>query len=276
MLHLNPILLGHLPHRLVHIVIHALAPTEELFELAEVEIRVRGQQDETEDEVVAVVAPADAPGEVGVLGEGAAGPVAGDLDAVDGAAEVLVVALDDAHVAADEDQLARPLLLVAQNLLDALAHRLLHLVLPPLLLPLGQPADPRARAAVPALVGPHQRRRREDVRVVDAPGIHDFFECAVVEGHQALPEERVLVPELGRHVDVEAVVDEDELRAPVGQPPDEDVARVRVAVDPAPEEHLGREEVDHRRHDFLEVQPQAAFAVLAFPPAAVRFEVLCT
>ena len=129
MLHLNPIILGHLPHRLIHIIIHTSAPPKELLELAEVEIRIARQQHDPEDHVAAVVAPPLAPAKICVFGEGSRCPVAGDLDPVDGGAEVLVVSLHDAHVPADEDEFAGPFLLVAEDLFDASAHCLLHLVL---------------------------------------------------------------------------------------------------------------------------------------------------
>ncbi len=44
--------------------------------------------------MAAVVAPSLGESEIAVFSEGSAGPVAGDLDAVDRGAEVLVVSLD--------------------------------------------------------------------------------------------------------------------------------------------------------------------------------------
>ena len=76
------------------------------------------------------------------------------------------------------------------------------------------------------------------------------------------------------HVDVEAVVDEDEFGFAGGEAPDEDVSWVRVAVDPAPEEHLGGEEVDHCGHYFGEMEAQSAFALGAFPGISAGLDLL--
>ncbi len=181
------------------------------------------------------------------------GPVAGDFDAVDRGAEELVVLLHDAQVAADEDEFLRPFLLVAEDVPHALAHLLLHLIRALSLLFAGEALFDFGRGSViAASVGAHKRSGSEDVGVVDAPALNDFAEGLVVECHERFPEKAVLVAELGLHVHVEAVVDENELGFARGEAPDEDVARMRVAVDPAPEEHLSGEEVNHFGHDIFE------------------------
>ena len=138
-----------------------------------------------------------------------------------------------------------------------------------LVLALGALAQLGEGRLVAARVGTHEGRRGEDVRVVDAPGGHDGAEGVVVEGEERFPEQRVLVAEGRRHLDVEPVVDEDDFGGARGQPPDEDVARVRVAVDGAPEEHLRGEEVDDGVHCGFEADAEAAFGVGALPGLAV-------
>ncbi|GJC97202.1 hypothetical protein ColKHC_06028 [Colletotrichum higginsianum] len=215
------------------------------------------------------------PRQVRVLEQAAARPLSHHLDTVDRAAEVLVVALDDAHIAANEDELLGPLFLVGEHLADALLHALLHLIVP-----LGRRLalellhQPVARPLVAALVRPQQRRAREEVRRLDAPLFGDALDRLIVERHEGLPEDTVLVPEPVRHVHVQPVVDEHELGAAVGQPPDKDITRVRVAVDDAPLEDLGGEEVDHGRHDLLARQAQAAAAASALPLGSFRLDLL--
>ena len=94
MVHFNTIVLRNPLHLLFQIIIHAFSHTHPLLHLAEVEEHVTRKEHELEHDVAAVVAPALGEGEVTVFSEGSAGPVAGDLDAVDGGTEVLVVTLD--------------------------------------------------------------------------------------------------------------------------------------------------------------------------------------
>lgn len=102
--------------------------------------------------------------------------------------------------------------------------------------------------AVPAAVRGHECDGGEEVWILHAPALDDVTESRVVEGEQGFPEARVLVSEGWVHVDVEAVVYEDKFGFTGGCAADEDVSWMGVAVDPAPEEHLGGEEVDHCCH----------------------------
>lgn len=259
-------ILSHALHVRLDIVLHAPTDADPLPRLSPQEPDVAAQQDDAKRHVADPIAPALEKRKVAVLGEGSRGPQTRDLDAVDGRAEELVVALDDAQVAADEEQVARPLGVVAQDLLDAGTHADLHLVGALLLvLALGRPAKLVHGGVVAARVGSHQGRAGEDVRRVDAPAADDVADRRIVQADEGLPEACVLVLEGRVHADVEAVVDEDELWLARGQPSHKDVTRVRVAVDDAPEEHLRREEVDHGGHDLLEGEAQPAFVVAALP-----------
>ena len=268
--------LGHDLHLRLHVVLHAAAPAEPLPRLAPPPQRVAREQDDAEHDVAAQIAGPLAPAQLAALDERAAGPGAGDLDAVDGRAEELVVALHDAQVAADEQQLLGQPVLVAQDLADHRAALLLHLVAAPLAVRLGELVDVRLHAVRAARVGPHQRGRGEQLAAAaaDAPLLRDRADGGVVELEQRRPEARVLVPEARRHVDVEAVVDQHQLGAPAGLPADEDVAGMGIAVHPAPEEHLGWEQVDHGGHDLSETEPQSALPIRAEPGVARRLDML--
>ena len=129
-------------------------------------------------------------GEIRAVDQRARGPVAHDLDAVDGRTEVLVVALHDAHVPPDENQLARPLLLIGQDVADPLPHLLLHLEGALALLLGGHGAlQAVGGAVVAASIRPHEGGGGEDVRVVDAPAGDDVTDGGVIERHERFPEE---------------------------------------------------------------------------------------
>ncbi|KFY49178.1 hypothetical protein V496_10199, partial [Pseudogymnoascus sp. VKM F-4515 (FW-2607)] len=93
--------------------------------------------------------------------------------------------------------------------------------------------------------------------LTDAPLAGDLFEGTIVERQQCAPELCVLNPEFGLESDVQAVVEEDELGVAGGETAEQDVARVRVAVDEAPEEGLCGEEVEHCGHYFFEGEAEA-------------------
>lgn len=213
MVKLKPHIHCNFLHARFHIILQILFPAEKLRHFAAVKQHVGAEEHEPEQHVPAEIEQAFTVAEVRAVDEGPRRPAAHDLDAVDGRAQVLVVALHDAHVAADEDEFARPLLLVREHLPDALLHLLLHLVRAFALLLLRHGAlDARARAVVAARVRSHERRGSEDVRVIDAPAADDLADRLVVERHQAFPEQAVLMPELRLHLHVEAVVDQDQLR----------------------------------------------------------------
>lgn len=68
--------------------------------------------------------------EISCLDQRARSPYTRYLDAVNGRAEELVIRLDDAETAADEDELLWPFGLVAEDLADCGARGVLHFVLP--------------------------------------------------------------------------------------------------------------------------------------------------
>ena len=247
---------------------------QKLSDLGEPEEQVRREQHHLEQDMAGKVPHLLPGGQVGAFDEGAARPRACDFDPVDGGAQELVVGLDDAEVAADEDQGVRPLGLVAEDLADGAAGGLLHFVVAAGVVVLGEVLEVLGCGEVAAAVGAHEGGGGEDVGVGDAPLVDDFVEGRVVECEERFPEAGVLVAEGRVHVDVEAVVDEDELRAPGGLAAHEDVAWVGVAVHDAPEEHLGGEEVDHGCHDVFEGHAQAAAVGGPAPGVTVGFELV--
>ena len=274
MIQLDAILLRHAPHLLLQLILHAppLGP-EILPDLGKPKHHVAAPKHESEHDLPAPTAHPLAPGQVQpLLDERARRPLARNLDTINRRAEELVVPLHDAQVPPQKDELLGPLGLVAEDVADALAGLLLHLEVALRLLLFGEVGDVLACAAVAARVGAEERRRGEDVDVVDAPGLDDGLERGVVKGHERFPEEGVLAPEGGLHLDVEAVVDEDELGLAVGLAPHEDVAGMGVAVHGSdfmlvvffplssgrqckeipPQEHLCRKEIDHGRHDLFQ------------------------
>lgn len=56
----------------------------------------------------------------------------------------------------------------------------------------------------------------------------------IVKRHQRAPKECVLASKFGIHVDVEAMVNQHELRLAVGLAANENIARMRIAVHSAP------------------------------------------
>jgi len=274
MLQLHPerILRNH-PQLRLHVRLHARPQTQPLPHLTDPEHDIRQPHRELKLRMAPAIRDPLPPLQVRRVHQGPRRPIPGQPNAIDRRPQELVVALHDAHVAADEDELARPLALVCQHIADPLEHALLHLVMALGARPsLQVRRDPALRAPVPALVRPHQRRRREQVRMPHPPLQTDARQRRIVEGQQRLPELRVLLAEAGRHRDVQPVVDEHQLRVAGWQTSDEDVARVRVAVHQPPDEHLRREQVDHRRHDFLERQPETAVAARPAPRVAVGLE----
>ena len=250
MIQLNPQILGNLLHLHLHLILHTAPKAKNLSDLRSVENNIAAQHNEFENQMPSPILEFLRISEGWVVDETAGCPVASYFDAVDGGTEELVIALYDAEVAAYEDELFGPFRFVAEHLADAPAHFLLHFEMAFLeLFACEALFDFVGGEVVAACVGAQESGGGEDVGVVYAPGFYYLVEGSVVECHEAFPEEGVLVAEFGLHVDVEAVVYEDELGAAGGETSDEDVAWVGVAVDPAPEEHLGGEEIDHFCHD---------------------------
>lgn len=95
--------------------------------------------------------------QVWAVHEGPRRPAAHDLDSIDRRSEVLIVSLNNPHVAPDKDELSWPFLLVSKDLPDTLSHLLLHLVMSLLLLfDRHCPLDAGTRAIVSASVRPHK------------------------------------------------------------------------------------------------------------------------
>lgn len=160
---IHPHILGHILHLLLDIILHAAAQMQELPHLGKVEEEIAAEEHDAEEEMPAEVRKFLGPGQIGRLNERAGRPHARDLDTVDRRAEELVVPLDDAQVAADEDEFLRPLVLVSEDLADGLAGGLLHLVVALGALDLAEPLQMLARGEVAAAVGPHHREGGEHV-----------------------------------------------------------------------------------------------------------------
>lgn len=122
--------------------------------------------------------------------------------------------------------------------------------------PLSVTNDPRGVPVAPS-IRTQQRRRRKQVRVPDPPFLRDPSNRGIIERQQRFPELRVLPPELARGRYIQSVIEQDELWAAAGKSADQDVARVRIAVEPAEEKHLCAEEVDHCFHDIALAQTEA-------------------
>lgn len=203
MIQLDAEVLRHMLHLRLDLVFHAAPEPEELPHLARVEDHIGAEKHEFEDQVPAVVLYLLTVTEIWTVDQAAGGPVASDLDAVDGRAEELIVALHDAQVPPDEDEFLGPLLFVAEDRFDPLPHLLLHLESAfGLLFAAKALLDLSQDGVVTASIGPHQRCGGKNVCVVDAPALHDVTKSLVIEGHQAFPEQAVLMPEVWLHVDV--------------------------------------------------------------------------
>lgn len=275
MLQLNAIVLRYTSHSPLHLVLHATPQSQPLPQLEKVKCHVGTKHDCLEEQVSPGVGHPLRHWQILVLEQAPARPLAHHLDPVDGRPEVLVVPLDNAHVPPNKDELLGPLVLVGQHVAQALLHELLHGVVPLRgRLALEVLPDAVAERVVAALVGAQERGAGEEVGAADAPFRGDARNGPVVKGHEGLPEGAVLAPERRRHVHVEAVVDEDQLGAAAGQAPDEDVARVRVAVDDAPFEDLRREQVDHGGHDLGGGEAETAAAAGALPLLARGLDLL--
>ena len=224
-------ILGHGPHLLLNLILHPTAArAEKLPHLGEPKHHVAAKENKLEHHVAAPVAHLFSPGQVGTLDERPRCPRPGDLDAIDRRAEELVVALHDAQVASEEDELLGPFGLVAEDVSDALSHLLLHLKVSLRLLRFRQFRDALARAVVTTRVGTQQCCRGKDVHVVDAPRLDNVFEGAIVKRQQRLPEQGILMAEFGFHLDVEAVVDQNKFGLAIGFAPDKNVPWMRVAM----------------------------------------------
>ena len=149
---------------------------------------------------------------------------------------------------------------------------MLHFELSFFLLLLAHGAEFGQGLAIAALVGAHEGGAGEDVRGFDSPFFGHVADGLVVKGHQAAPEEGVLLAELGVHFDVETVVNEDKLGLARGEATDEDVSWVGIAVHKAPEEHLSGEEVDHCLHDGGERETETTLLCRTLPLITGRLQ----
>ena len=231
MIQLHAKVLEHALHLRLQLILHPPPTrTEKLPDFGKPKNHVAAEEHQLKHHVAAQIDHLIPPRQIWTLYERPRSPRARNLDAVHRRAEELVVSLHDPKIPSQKDQLLGPLGLVAEDFPDALAHLLLHLEMALRSFLFRKLREALAGAVVAARVRAQQGGRGEDVDVVDAPGLDDIFERAVVEGHEGLPEKGVLVPEGGLHLDVEAVVDEDELGLAVGFAADEDVSGVGVAV----------------------------------------------
>ena len=98
MIHLNAIVLRNPRHLLFQIIVHPPSPPHPLPQLSRIKIHVGRKQHKLENQVRSVVAPAFAERKVEVFSQCSRGPIASDLDTVDGGAQVLVVPLDLSHM----------------------------------------------------------------------------------------------------------------------------------------------------------------------------------
>lgn len=273
MLELNSNPLRHLLHTLLNIIIHPLPHSNRLSKLRPIKPQISRKQHKPKQTVLPILFPSLNRPRLTILRQSSTSPVASNLDPVNGGAEELVVPLHNPEVAANEDKFLREFVLVRKDIANVAAHTLLHFELSLFLVHFAEFLDAFHGFVVASLVGSHQSGTGEDVRCVDAPFFFgDLGHGFVVEGHQASPEEGVFSPEFGRHLDVETVVDQDEFGFAGGETADEDVARVWVAVNEAPEEHLRAEEVDHCLHYWLEAQAETPFAGCTTPVVSFRFE----
>lgn len=224
----------HALHLIFNLILH-ISTTEEALELCPPEEKVRGEEHESENDMRSSVPHPFRPRQICILNQCPTRPAASDLDAVDRTAEELIVALHNSQISSDEDELFGPFLLVAEYLSNALAHLFLHLKCTLLLVFSLQPLpNMRRGAAIASRVRPHQRGRSEEVRTVDAPTLYDRGNSRIVEGQKSLPELAVFVSEFGRHMNIKAVVDQNQLCGTVWPPANKHVAWMRVAVYPSP------------------------------------------
>lgn len=273
-LQLDAVLVRHILHTTLHLILHAAAQTKELSQLKEVKGNVCQCHDRLEYDVSPCIIQPLHPGEVRILVEAAACPFAHHLDAVDGRAQVLIVALDDAHVPAYEDELLGPLVLISKNIANTLLHLLLHIVVSLRRTETFHRLDVILHGGLAALVRLHQCRTRKHVCCLDTPLFCDVDNGLVIKRHEGLPESTVLMAELRRHVHIEAMINQNQLRATVGETSDEDVSRVRIAVDDAPFEDLSRKEVYHGGHDFFSSQAEASSSTNTLPLLALWLDLL--
>ena len=164
--------------------------------------------------------------------------------------------MNDPHVAPDEDELLRDLVRVREETAELLLHDDAPLILCHIRPLLARVCALLALSSLltsipPQLYRLHQRSASEETCFADAPLPRDTLDGREIKRHEALPELRILALERAAEAHVQAVIEEDELGATGVRRvrAHEDVARVRVAVDPAPVEDLRTEELDHRVHD---------------------------
>lgn len=222
---------SHLLHAGFHVIFEVGFPTKELGNLGGVEHHVGAEHHKFEEYVSAQVHQLGPIAEIWAIDQRSRRPVTHDFDAVDWRSEILVVSLHDSHVPPNEDELSRPFLLVRQYISDPFAHLLLHLVRSFLLLfSRHRPLDSCAGAAITARVRFHQGGGCKNVRVVDAPALNDLANRLVVEGHEAFPEQAILMPEFGLHLHIEPVIDQHQFRFSRRKPSDEYIPGMRITV----------------------------------------------
>ena len=118
MIQFNAVVLREFLHRLLHVILHSLPPTEELPDFTTPEPHIAGKEHKLEDHVACKIPHPLSPWQVRALCQSERRPIPGDLDSVNRGSQELIVTLDNAHVAANDDKLSRPFGLIAENLLD--------------------------------------------------------------------------------------------------------------------------------------------------------------
>ncbi len=265
MIQLHSHILSDRLHLSLEIIFHATTQVQELAHLCEVEEEIAGEEHKTEKQMAAVVFNFLAQRQVRRFHKSARRPHPRYLHTVDGGSQELVVPLDNTEIAADKNKLTRPFIFITEYLADGFATSLLHFIVELGSLRFTQFLDALLSGEVSTAIGFHECQGGEDVGVVNTPAFDDVADCLVVEGKQCLPEACVLVSEIRFHMDVKAVIDENKFRVAIGLAADENVTWMRVAVYQTPKEHLGREEIYHGCHDFLQRQAKASAAVPPTP-----------
>lgn len=214
MIQLDPKILSHTLHLLLNIILHPLAHTHNLLNPTPQKHKITNRKHNPESQMLDPIPETLRDIEIGIFCQSSRSPKTGDLDPIHRRTEELVIALDNAQVAADEDEFLGPFGFVAEHGADGVAGFDLHFERVFLdgfafSAELAQFTD---GSVVAAFVGTHEGCGGEDIWVVDAPAAYYVGDGVVVEGEEGFPEECVLVAELGAHVDVEAVVNENEFR----------------------------------------------------------------
>ena len=105
--------LGHFLHLGLDLVFQSASQTEELAHFGKVEKQVAAQQSKPEEQMTTEVSYLLEQWQIGRIDKSPRSPETRQLKAIDRRTHVLVVSLDDAQIAADEDELSRPFSLVA-------------------------------------------------------------------------------------------------------------------------------------------------------------------